>query len=141
MIKKTFLFIMVLFLTGFTNNTNLIIPGKQVNNYIIGKSTLKEILGQNTAENRNKYAKKGLYFQFEQGDKLSGITVMSSEYTTDKGVRVGSTIEEAIKAYGKPKERIMDDTLTNIGALVYDGIVFFCNNEKITAIHVANITR
>ena len=127
---------MTLFLVGYTNNTNVIIPGKQVNNYIIGVSTLKEILGQDTAENRNNYAKKGLYFQFEQGDKLSGITVTSAEYATEKGIHVGSSLEEATKAYGKPKETKMKGRKLDIDVLAYDGIIFMHNNQEITAIQV-----
>ena len=133
-----------MFLVGCTihnKDSDLIIPGERVGNYILKKSTLAKILGDDMPQNRNAFAQKGLYFQFEQGRELIGITITSSKYVTEQGIRVGSSIEEVKTAYGNPKPDKIKNEKLGIDVLVYKGIIFAHNNGKINAIQVTKVDR
>ncbi len=80
-----------------------IVPGIGFREYRIGKSKLKEILGEDSAENRRKWKERGYTFEFNQGRELTAISFHLPEFTTAEGIGPGSSIEEMREAYPEAK--------------------------------------
>jgi hypothetical protein len=124
---------------------NIITPSIGLGDYRLGKSTLKEILGNDSGSIRSEFFKKGLMFQFNQGKELTGITIMSMDFKTDKGISVGDTLQKVQSIYGnssKPKEIKEKHGKFTINAASYEGISFLIDkDQKVFAIHISSLTR
>ena len=120
---------------------NLIVPSVRVGEFVLGESTLANILGQDTPEARQRFADKGIWFQFDEGKLLTGVTLRSNRYATVEGLRVGSTADEVITAFGQPRDAKLrlkkgSRAIGEIPAIVYEGITFIAAKGKVTAIQV-----
>ncbi len=114
-----------------------IVPGTRVGPYVIGKSTLTDILGKDTPEARQSYAAQGLYFQFERGRKLTGVTISTDRFATREGLSVGDSVEEVRKLLGAPAGSRVEGDKIAFDAMVYDGIVFVPKDGRIVSIFVS----
>jgi len=119
-------------------DVQLIIPGKRVGPFIIGRTTKKAILGQDTPEKRDKYFKQGIEFSFNRFDHLSAITIHTHKFETSEGVKVGSSMSKVHKVYGEPLFDHIKDPAgeVDLPGYVYDGITFLEYNGSVAAIIV-----
>ena len=110
-----------------------------VGDYQIGRSTLKEILGADTPEARARFADAGLSFEFRQGSELTGVTVASSDYSLENGLRVGSTSSEVRNKLGEPLTTSVELKPKGIqlDTLVYSQYTFLLDqSNQVTAIRI-----
>ncbi len=112
-----------------SSTDRLIVPGSRVGQYVIGVSTLAQILGSDTPEARQRFADQGLWFEFNRGHELSAVTTSNEQFATKEGLKVGSSIEQVQIALGgaRPAER---QTLVS-GLLDYGGIQFVPKEERV----------
>ena len=105
--------------------------------FVIGKSTLAEILGDENGGARKRFADRGLFFEFARGQLLTGIAVTSADFALENGLAVGKTAQDVRENLGKPtKTRIKTEKL-NLNALVYDDYTFLLDHaNKVTAIRI-----
>lgn len=90
-----FVFINLLSSCKKEDNPFLIVPGKGVGGYTLGDKL------QNIDYNNEDFD-----FLFNKEDSLIiSIDVLSSKYYTKKGIKIGDSYEDVIKAYGKPKKK------------------------------------
>ena len=119
--------------------SDTLIAKDRVGIYVVGKSTLAEILGDDTSEARNRFANEGLNFEFDRGVALAGVTVSAPEYRMANGLSVGSSADEVRKALGEPNQtEITSDKFLPIDALVYDDFAFLLNGRQVSAIRVGS---
>ncbi|MCW5964069.1 MAG: hypothetical protein KIT83_08525 [Bryobacterales bacterium] len=128
---------------GGRDMNNLLKPGVGV-----GDLRLGERLGHgelNTEETKNKYANDGVWYSFNEAGVLSEIVITSSEYVTDRSIRVGSTTDEVRSAYGPGIET--QTTLSQGGSMIgrvgdftlkYPGIIFLLSREHVAAIRLVD---
>jgi hypothetical protein len=116
----------------------LAVPGDRVGVWALGTGTLRGILGTDSLKKRAEFGKKGIWFQFDRGLALTGVTVTSSEFATREGIRVGSPAAAVRDAYGEPlAEEIADAGKgLQIPALVYPGIIFGVEGETVVFLSV-----
>ena len=124
-------------------DANVIVPGQGLGRFAIGKSTMAQILGEDTALARKKYAAQGIHFQFDRGKALTGITISDSKYQTNKGIRVGDSVKQVTSAYGASKIQKMTEAhgKFTLDALVYKGIAFIVVDGSVSAIFVGDLSR
>ena len=115
---------------------NYTITANSVGDFVIGKSTLAEILGQDTPEARRQFANRGLNFQFDRGVTLTGVTVSSADYQLENGLAVGASADAVRKAFGEPKQTKMENRKFSFDALVYDDFAFVLAGDVVSAIFV-----
>jgi hypothetical protein len=115
---------------------NAITP-KGVGEFVFGESTLADILGEDTSENRRRFSDQGFTFQFDRGVTLTGITVRNSDYKLPNGLGVGATADSIRSKLGEPiKDRIENEKLS-IDALVYSDFTFYLDaNNNVAAIFI-----
>jgi hypothetical protein len=113
-----------------------IVPGDRVGPYVIHTSTLRDILGEDSADARKRFADQGLYFEFEQGRELKAVTVMSDRFQLPSGLKVGSTMQEVEAIMGKPDARNVSGEKIAMEALVYSGVTFVPKDNRVAAIRV-----
>jgi hypothetical protein len=128
-------------LIGFSMTDDITIkPGIGLGSFIINKTLKKEIFIQE--KTREYYHDLGLYFTFDKGEILTNVLITSSNYCTDKDIRVGSSINEVYAIYGVAEQQQIDIVKSSkkIGTygtvLSYKGIQFWINNEEVTSIVV-----
>lgn len=124
-----------------TAASSYIVKAKSVGDYQIGKSTLEEILGSDTPENRKRFTDAGLNFEFNQGKELTGVTVTSSDYTLENGLTIGSPSSDVTDKLGEPRESKieLEPKGIELDALVYDEFAFLLDgSKKVTAIRIGN---
>jgi hypothetical protein len=101
-----------------------------------------------TDASRERYARKGVWYIYDETGALCDITVTSRDYATDRQIRVGSSVNDVRAAYGPGKQRKM--TLSKGGtavgtigeyALEYPGIVFVVNLDRVVAIRLVGSGR
>ena len=73
-----------------------IVPGVRWGQFILGRTSENEI-----ESIRDK--KAGIDFQFTQDPVLKSVVVTTSDYRTDRQIRVGASEEDVLRAYGKGK--------------------------------------
>ena len=119
---------------GFFSVKKGVITRTRVSDFVLGKSTQDEILGRSIGAarlRREQFAAQGLYFEFHQGKELTGITVSSSEYQLENGLRVGSTEADVRKLLGEPdRTAIVTEKLRLDNVLVYQDFVFLLDDAK-----------
>lgn len=120
------------------NASDAVIAKDRVGNYFLGKSTLAQILGEDTPEARRRFASEGLNFQFDRGVTLTGITVSSSKYRMANGLSVGSSTDKVREALGEPRQTEFTTNKFRIDALVYDHFTFIVNDNHVSVIFVGN---
>ena len=107
-----------------------------VGDYVIERSTLTEILSTDTPEARRRFSEQGLYFQFDRGRTLTGITMTSATFRLRSGLAVGASADAVRKELSAPKsEGIENDKLT-LDALVYDDFTFILDSDTVSAIFI-----
>ena len=115
------------------------ITTRGVGDHQIGQSTLGEILGTDTTEQRKRFADAGLNYEFNQGNELIGVTVTSGDFSLENGLSVGSSSSEVRNKLGEPLKTSIELEPKGIqmDALVYDGYTFLLDqSNKVTAIRV-----
>jgi hypothetical protein len=114
-----------------------IVPGERVGTYVLRKSTLRDILGEDTADARKRFVDQGLNFEFNQGKELTAVTVSNDRFQMPNGLRVGSTVEEVEQTLGKPAhDRDVGEHLT-LDVLDYPGITFIPKDGRVAAIRIS----
>jgi hypothetical protein len=123
-----------------TPDEELIVPGRRVGRFVIGQDTMTSILGSDAAQARRMFAARGLYFEFEQGRQLTGITVDKPAYATQQGSRVGSTAIDVESVLGAPADRVLREAHGKFEwpALKYPGIWFLLKEGTVCAIRVGS---
>lgn len=124
-----------------TADTSSIVKAKSVGDYQIGRSTLDEIMGSDTPENKKRFTDAGLCFEFNQGKELAGVTVTSSDYKLENGLMIGSPSGDVTDRLGEPRESKIELEPKGIefDALVYDAFVFLLDGSKsVTAIRIGD---
>jgi len=119
----------------------LVVKANAVGEYQIGKSTLEDILGSDTPENRKRFSDAGLNFEFNRGKELTGVTVTASEYALENGLTIGSTSNDVMQELGDPRDTKIDLKPKGIelDALVYDDFVFLLDDSKnVAGIRIGN---
>jgi len=118
----------------------LIVPGHRVGRFVIGQDTLASILGSDTSDARRRFAEKGLYFEFEQGKELKGITVTSPDYVTPHGFRVGTSGREIYSELGAPASCMAQEVHGKFAwpALSYPGVLFLLREGTVRAIRIGS---
>ena len=125
-------------LTSAEDASDTVITKDRVGNYVIGKSTLTEILGDDTPEARTRFAKEGLNFEFDRGVTLTGVTVSSPRYRMANGLVAGSSVDDVRKALGEPNQTEIASEKFRIDALVYDDFTFILNDDQVGAIRIGS---
>lgn len=115
--KKTF-FLGFILISIFSCSNNIEITDSSVGNFYLG-ANYRAL----SHENREKYAKDGLYFSFEN-EILTSIFVTNEKYKTKDGLYVGYKFPES--------ELNIDST-----RIEKNGISFFIENYEIVGILVA----
>jgi hypothetical protein len=115
--KKTFFLVFIL-ISIFSCSNNIQIADSSVGNFYLG-ANYRAL----SHENREKYAKDGLYFSFEN-EILTSIFVTNEKYKTKDGLYVGYRFPES--------ELNIDST-----RIEKNGISFFIENYEIVGILVA----
>ena len=115
--KKTFFLVFIL-ISIFSCSNNI-----QITDSSVGKFSLGANYRALSHENREKYAKDGLYFSFEN-EILTSIFVTNEKYKTKDGLYVGYRFPES--------ELNIDST-----RIEKNGISFFIENYEIVGILVA----
>jgi hypothetical protein len=114
-------------------NDKLIIPGERVGIYVINKSTLKEILIEDSPAKRKEFSDKGIHFQFEKGKQLTGVTVNNDKFQLESGIKVGSSLDSVkIKLGDKYNNQLSNGT----GLIIYQGIIFMIKDNIVMSISV-----
>ncbi len=124
-----------------TADSSYIVKARSVGDYQIGKSSLDEIMGSDTPENRKRFTDAGLNFEFNQGKVLTGVTVTSSDYTLENGLTIGSPSSDVTDKLGEPRESKieLEPKGIELDALVYDEFVFLLDGSKnVTAIRIGD---
>ncbi|MCP4192772.1 MAG: hypothetical protein GY768_19330 [Planctomycetaceae bacterium] len=116
-------------------NTKTISPNR-VGDFVIGESTLNEILGDDTKDARRKFSERGLDFQFDRGVTLTGITVSSADYSLANGIAVGESADTVRSEFGEPEATEIANEKLSLPAMVYDEYTFLIADDKVTAIFV-----
>ncbi len=91
--------------------------------------------------------KAGIDFQFAQDHLLKGVVVTTSDYRTDRQIRVGASEEDVLRAYGMGKMGSMDlakgttasgspEVIGTVGDKIfsYPGIEFVFWKQRVWAI-------
>jgi len=123
------------------SDAKLVVKANAVGEYQIGKSTLEDILGSDTPENRKRFSDAGLNFEFNRGKELTGVTVTASEYALENGLTIGSTSNDVMQELGDPRDTKIDLKPKGIelDALVYDDFVFLLDDSKnVAGIRIGN---
>ena len=121
-------------------NDMYIKPGIGIGPFIINKALKEDIFGKD--KTREYYQNMGIYFTFDEGQTLTSILITTSNYCTDKGIKVGSTVNDVYATYGFAEQQQIDIVKSSqkVGtcglALSYKGIQFWINNEEVTSIVV-----
>lgn len=127
----------VLLPNGFHQIEKGRITATSVGDFVIGKTTQNDILGadpQLARERRTRFAHHGLYFEFDRGKQLAGVTVSSPEYALENGLRVGASESRVRTLLGPPKTtEIVTDKLRLTNVLVYDDYIFLLDDAKTVA--------
>lgn len=115
-----------------------VLPGVGVGDYTLGRSTLEDIFGQDTPEMRDRFRESGLEFQFHKGGVLAGVTVLSLEYATPSGLRVGDPVAKVEALMGPPRSSKVELQPKGFAlpAMVYPGITFYLADDEVWAISV-----
>jgi hypothetical protein len=92
----------------------LIVPGERIGDYYVNRATQADIqksLGKPEKQKKTKdgarivlmYPKAGYTFLIDPGTKIAKrIVTQSPAFATKEGIKVGSSYDDVIKAYGKP---------------------------------------
>lgn len=121
--------------------SSYIVKAESVGDYQIGKSTLDEVMGSDTPENRKRFTDAGLSFEFNQGKELTGLTVTSSDYALENGLMIGSPASDVTVKLGEPRQTKIESEEKGIesDALVYDEFVFLLDGSRnVNAIRIGN---
>lgn len=111
---------------------------ERVGDYLIGQSTLREVLGEDTPEARKKLTARGLNCEFDQGGTLTAVTISSADYVLSNGLSVGSRAAEVRAKLGAPRETSVQSDKLQFNALVYDRLAFLLDDaETVFAIRVS----
>ncbi len=110
-------------------DTALIVPGKSVGPYRLHEARSQIHGGGEQAYTHS--AANGLILSFE-GESVSIVSVLSTNYHTAEGVRLGSPENGVFAAYGQPDKKTAD------GFWDYRklGIQFCCREGKVVLINV-----
>ncbi len=118
-----------------------VVKAKSVGEYQIGQSTLEEVLGSDTPDNRKRFSDIGLNFEFNSGKELTGVTVTVSDYALENGLTIGSSSSDVINKLGEPRKKKIELQPKGIelDALVYDDFVFLLDDSKnVAGIRIGN---
>ncbi|HMD18351.1 MAG TPA: hypothetical protein VKH18_16910 [Terriglobales bacterium] len=123
-----------------TTDDAVVVPGVRCGRFILGRTRENEI-----ESIRDK--KAGIDFQFTQDHLLKGVVVTTSDFRTDRQIRVGDSEEDVLRAYGKGKTGNIDLTkgttadgrpvvVGKVGdkVLFYPGIEFVFSKQRVWAI-------
>jgi len=106
------------------------ISGNQVGEFLIGKSTLIEVLGEDNPEARKRLISRGLNCEFDEEGILSAVTITSDDYAFSDGLAVGSLSTEVRAKLGDPIETSFQSGQLKFSALVYDRLAFLLDDEN-----------
>ena len=119
----------------------LIRPGIGVGDLVVGVSALTAELKR--AETRERYENSGLSYFAKDERTISSVLVYGSSYRTDRGIRVGATIDQVESAYGPGQRRTSslmagDTPVGKFGdfAIYHKGIAFLVSKGRVVAIEV-----
>jgi len=84
----------------------LLKPGLGVGSLRLGDR--KSQSERDTESSREGYAKRGLWYAFDNAGAISEIIVTSREYATDRQIRIGSSVKDVRAAYGSGTEGKMN---------------------------------
>ena len=123
-----------------TPDDTVIVPGVRCGQFLLGRTSEHEI-----ESIRDK--KAGIDFQFTQDHVLKSVVVTTSDYRTDRQIRVGASEEAVLRAYGKGKTGNIDlvkgtsangtpEVIGKVGdkVLFYPGIEFVFVKQRVWAI-------
>jgi len=126
--------VFLLFFTPDKNDDLIIIHGKSLGKIVLGKTTKKEVenyIGKGKKEtfyylNRNEkksnkyvYPDRGIELCYTKGDTIFNITIKKNcKYKTDKGIGIGSSIEDVKKAYGEPENIKTTEKLYSMKSII-----------------------
>lgn len=102
----------------------------QVGDYQIGKSTLVDVLGEDTPEARKQLTARGLNCEFNEGGVLSAVTITSSDYAFPGGLAVGSQATEVRAKLGDPIKTSFQSGQLKFNALVYARLAFLLDDQN-----------
>lgn len=114
---------------------NLIEPTR-VGDFVIGHSTMAEILGADTANARREFSQQGLEFEFDRGAALTGVMVFSTSYRLPNGISVGDSADKIRSEFGEPTANKLTSEKFSLPALVYTEYTFLLHEDKVSAIRV-----
>ncbi len=111
-------------------SSKYVVKANSVGEYQIGQSTLEEILGSDTPDNRKRFTDIGLNFEFNKGNELTGVTVTASDYALENGLTIGSSSSDVINKLGEPRKKKieLEPKGIELDALVYDEFVFLLDS-------------
>ncbi len=127
--------------TEMDSARQLTIAANGVGDFVIGTSTLAEILGHDTPAARQLFAELGLSFQFDRGVTLTGVTVGSADYRLANGLAVGASADAVRKSLGEPKQTKIKTPKFSLDAMVYDDFTFVLADDVVSAIFVGGSER
>lgn len=113
-------------------DNNLILPGVGLMGIQLGGPLPSESI-------REEYLSRGIFISSSEGTIVS-IVVVNQNLRTDKGIRVGDSLEKVVSEYGEGRIGKMslkkgDKTVGDSGLTVsYDNIVFSINDNQVSAI-------
>lgn len=118
---------------SFALDEQSIIPGKSMGSFI-----LEEMKRSDVRSIKSRIDLVPLFFSYRKGRDLIEITTTSDYYMTEKGIRVGSSADDVINVYGKPRtdRLIPPNELVLLDSYIYDGILFMFRDNKVAAIRV-----
>lgn len=114
---------------------HLLVPGERAGSYVLGHSTLAQIMGEDTPANRQRFADQGINFEFDRGRKLKAVIVGSDKFNTVDGLRVGSSVDAVREQLGAPIATPEGEKVV-IEVLAYPGIQFFPQDDRVRAIRI-----
>ncbi len=120
-------------------DSSRVITARGVGEYLIGISTLEEILGTDSSEMRKRFADQGLNFEFDRGKELTGVTVSSRDYALENGISVGNTAEDVRDNLGEPLDTKIElrPKQIRLDALAYDDYMFLLDQtDNVIAIRI-----
>lgn len=130
----------MMLMAGCTDR-QLIRPGIGVGDLVVGVSALTAELKR--AETRERYENSGISYFAKDERIISSVLVYGSSYRTERGIRVGATIDQVESAYGPGQRRTSslmagDTPIGKFGdfAIYHQGIAFLISKGKVVAIEV-----
>lgn len=111
------------------NEKTLPITIERVGEYLIGKSTLQEVFGEDSPVARQRLTERGLNCEFSEDGLLSAVTITSADYALANGLGVGSNATDVRALLGPPLETSFQSGQLKFEALVYVGFTFLLDDS------------